>query len=572
MDSTPRKRASWSGQLAFILAAAASAIGLGNLWRFPYLAAQYGGGTFILVYLILVVTLGFTLMVTEISIGRLTQQSQLTAYSKLHKGFGPLGLLATIIPVVIVPYYCVIGGWVLKYFWTYATMVADPSKNPFADASGFFGSFVGSSFAPFGYGLLFIHVCALVIALGVKNGIEKSNLVLMPLLFVMAIGIAIYVVCLPGSGAGIKYYLVPNLDALSTADGTFSFAQLGKTILGAMGQMFYSLSLAMGIMITYGSYMRKGDSIERSVRRIEIFDTLIAIVAGLMIIPAVYMFAVKNPKPVTPGELEKAGGNAELVRPFAEENVRALEFSEADLAKLGEKYKVDAAEDAVRAKLLEDWKSQPVRIAQLETAAGGAAEGDAALNLSKGSQLSIKKSMNGGVGLMFMTLPTVFADFGRVGALLGAVFFLLVAFAALTSAISLYEACVASVCDLLGMKRRNATFFMFFVIAFLSIFSALGFGVWGKITPCKMDFLTFFDFLTNSVLMPIVAIVTCVFVGWVIKPRAIEDEILKGEPRFVARGLYNVMVKYIAPVLIGAVLVSEILRGLAGIGIGTWKI
>ena len=569
MDSPPRNRASWSGQLAFILAAAASAIGLGNLWRFPYLAAQYGGGTFILVYLILVVTLGFTLMVTEISIGRLTQQSQLTAYSKLHKGFGPLGLLATIIPVVIVPYYCVIGGWVLKYFWTYATMVADPTKNPFADASGFFGSFVGSSFAPFGYGLLFILVCALVIALGVKNGIEKSNLVLMPLLFVMAIGIAIYVVCLPGSGAGIRYYLVPNLDALSTADGTFSFAQLGKTILGAMGQMFYSLSLAMGIMITYGSYMRKGDSIERSVRRIEIFDTLIAIVAGLMIIPAVYMFAVKNPKPVTPGELEKAGGNAELVRPFAEENVRALEFSEADLAKLGEKYKVDAAEDAVRAKLLEDWKSQPVRIAQLETAAGGAAEGDAALNLSKGSQLSIKKSMNGGVGLMFMTLPTVFADFGRVGALVGAVFFLLVAFAALTSAISLYEACVASVCDLLGMKRRNATFFMFFVIAFLSIFSALGFGVWGDMTPFGMDFLTFFDFVTNAVLMPVVAIVTCIFVGWVIKPKTIEDEILKGEPKFAARGLYNVMVKYVAPVLIGAVLISEICRNL---GLFGWSI
>ena len=145
-----------------------------------------------------------------------------------------------------------------------------------------------------------------------------------------------------------------------------------------------------------------------------------------------------------------------------------------------------------------------------------------------------------------------------VGAFVGAAFFLLVAFAALTSAISLYEACVASVCDLLGMKRRNATFFMFFVIAFLSVFSALGFGVWGKITPCKMDFLTFFDFVTNAVLMPVVAIVTCVFVGWVIKPRTIEDEILKGEKRFVARGLYNVMVKYVAPVLIGAVLISMI--------------
>ena len=573
------KRASWSGQLAFILAAAASAIGLGNLWRFPYLAAQYGGGTFIAVYLVLVVTLGFTLMVTEIAIGRMTQQSQLTAYSTLHRGFGPLGLLATVIPVVIVPYYCVIGGWVLKYFWTYAKMLANPSANPFADAGGFFGGFISAPFAPFGYGLVFILVCALVIALGVKHGIEKSNLVLMPLLFVMAIGISIYVMCLPGSGEGIKYYLVPNMDALRGANGSFSLAQLAKTVLGAMGQMFYSLSLAMGIMITYGSYMRKGDSIERSVRRIEIFDTLIAIVAGLMIIPAVYMFAVKNPKDVTPAELEKAGGNAELVQSFAEENIRALEFSEADLAKLGKKYEVEAEEAAVRAKLLEDWKSQPVRIAQLDEAAERAAatagaapagaESPEAVNREKGRELSIKKSMNGGVGLMFMTLPTVFADFGRVGALVGAVFFLLVAFAALTSAISLYEACVASVCDLLGMKRRNATFFMFFVIAFLSVFSALGFGVWGSLTPFGMDFLTFFDFITNAVLMPIVAIVTCIFVGWVIKPKVIEDEILKGEPRFVARGLYNVMVKYVAPVLIGAVLVSEICRNL---GLFGWSI
>ena len=478
MEQTPVKRASWSGQLAFILAAAASAIGLGNLWRFPYLAAQYGGGTFIVVYLALVVTLGFTLMVTEIAIGRMTHQSQLTAYSKLHRGFGPLGILATIIPVVIVPYYCVIGGWVLKYFWTYVKMAVTPGTDLMSDPGSFFGSFIGAPFAPFGYGLLFIFVCALVIALGVKHGIEKSNLVLMPLLFIMAIGIALYVVSLPGSAAGLKYYFVPNMDALRGADGAFSLAQLARTILGAMGQMFYSLSLAMGIMITYGSYMRPGDSIEKSVRRIEIFDTVIAVVAGMMIIPVVYMFAVKTGTPV-------------------------------------------------------------------------------------------HDAMNAGPGLMFVTLPKVFADFGRTGAFVGAMFFLLVAFAALTSAISLYEACVASVCDLLHMKRRNATFFMFFVIAFLSVFSALGFGVWGKITPMGMDFLSFFDFITNAVLMPIVAIVTCVFVGWVLKPAAIEAEILKGEKRFVARGLYNVMVKYVAPVLIGAVLVSEICRNL---GLFGWKI
>ena len=491
MDTPQRKRASWSGQLAFIIAAAASAIGLGNLWRFPYLAAQYGGGTFIVVDLALVVTLGFTLMVTEIAIGRMTQQSQLTAYSRLHKGFGPLGFLATVIPVVIVPYYCVIGGWVVRYFWAYAKMLvtgvdsvngyavaAEGGESVVTGAGGFFSAFISSPFSPFGYGLLFIAVCALVIALGVKHGIEKSNLVLMPMLFVMAVGIALYVVCLPGAGAGLEYYLVPNMDALRGADGAFSLAQLAKTVLGAMGQMFYSLSLAMGIMITYGSYMRKGDSIERSVRRIEVFDTLIAVVAGMMIIPVVYMFAVKTGTPV-------------------------------------------------------------------------------------------HEAMNQGPGLMFVTLPKVFADFGRAGAFVGAVFFLLVAFAALTSAISLYEACVASVCDLLGMKRRNATFFMFFVIAFLAVFSALGFGVWGHIAPFGMDFLTFFDFVTNAVLMPVVAIVTCIFVGWVLGPDRIEKEILEGEKKFAARGLYNVMVKYVAPVLIAAVLVSEICRAF---GLWGWKI
>ena len=486
------KRASWSGQMAFVLAAAASAIGLGNLWRFPYLAAQYGGGTFILIYLLLVVTLGFTLMTTEISIGRMTQQSQLTAYSKLHTGWGFIGLLGTIIPVLIVPYYCVIGGWVIKYFTAYFKMVTT-GANPFLNEAGematgaYFGGFISSNFAPFGYGMLFILLCAAVIVLGVKNGIEKSNAVLMPLLFFFAIGISIYVCCLPGAGAGIKYYLVPNMDALRvdwvdpTTDEVrrvFSIAQLAKTILGAMGQMFYSLSLAMGIMITYGSYMRKEDSIEKSVRRIEIFDTLIAVIAGLMIIPVVYMFAVKTGTP-------------------------------------------------------------------------------------------IKEAMNAGPGLMFITLPNVFADFGRVGAWVGMIFFLLVIFAALTSAISLYEACVASVCDLLNMKRRNATFFMFFVIAFLAAFSALGYGPWADVTLFKMQFLDFFDFITNSALMPIVAAATCIFVGWVLKPKAIEDEILLGEKRFVSAGLYNVMVKYVAPVLIVAILVSEICRTL---GIGGWRI
>ncbi|MBQ5796334.1 MAG: sodium-dependent transporter [Kiritimatiellae bacterium] len=476
-----RNRASWSGQLAFVLAAAASAIGLGNLWRFPYLAAQYGGGTFIVIYLSLVVTLGFTLMLTEIAIGRKTQQSQLTAYSRLHRGWGFIGVLGTIIPILIVPYYCVIGGWVIYYFKAYCQM-AFSGMNLMgagaADSGAFFSSFISAPFAPFGYAMVFIVACASVIVLGVKNGIEKSNLVMMPLLFLMAIAISVYVVTMPGSSAGLKYYLVPNMDCLTDESGRFSFALLGKTLLGATGQMFYSLSLAMGIMITYGSYMKKGDSIEKCVRRIEIFDTLIAVIAGLMIIPVVYLFAVKTGTPVD-------------------------------------------------------------------------------------------EAMKAGPGLMFITLPKVFASLGASGAWIGMAFFLLVVFAAATSAISLYEACVASVCDVLKINRKAATFFTGALILFFATFSALGYGAWGDIRIFGMQFLDFFDFVTNSALMPIVAAVTCVFVGWVIGPKAIVDECEAQGCTMKAKTFYSFMVRYLAPALMVALLVSEVCRAL---NIGGWSI
>ena len=490
------KRASWSGQLAFVLAAAASAIGLGNLWRFPYLAAQYGGGIFIAVYIVLVLTLGFTLMVTEIAVGRMTRQAPLTAYSHLHRGWGFVGVLGTLVPVLIVPYYCVIGGWVLKYFLVYARMAvtgASPMGEGAAASAAFFNAFISSNFAPFGYGILFVLACAAVIAMGVKNGIEKSNLVMMPLLFVLAIAISAYVITLPGSADGIKYYLVPSLDALreqvvdkaGATHSVFSFARLVKTILGAMGQMFYSLSLAMGIMITYGSYFRREDSIERSVRRIELFDTAIALVAGLMIIPVVYMFAVKTGTPV-------------------------------------------------------------------------------------------KEAMNAGPGLMFITLPKVFATLGSGGAWLGTAFFGLVIFAALTSAISLYEACVASVCDLLHINRKASTFFMGAIVMFLSTFSALGYGAWGDIRLFRgilskdgLQFLDFFDFATNYVFMPLVAIATCVAIGWIVGPRTVVDEVERCGQRFAAKGMYVFMVKYAAPVLMSVLLVEEVIRSLK---LWNWKI
>ena len=502
--------------MAFVLASAASAIGLGNLWRFPYLAAQYGGGLFIVVYLALVSTLGFTLMLTEIAIGRKTRQSQLTAYSRLHGAWGGVGLAATVVPILITPYYCVIGGWVLYYLKAYAVMAftgTSPMGEAAAQSGAFFTGFISSPFAPFGFGIAFVLGCAGVIVLGVKNGIEKSNLVMMPVLFLMAVAISVYVVCLPGSGDGLRYYLMPNMDSV-TLDGRFSVAMLCKTILGAMGQMFYSLSLSMGIMITYGSYMGKGDSIEGSVRRIEVFDTFIAIVAGLMIVPVVYMFAVKTG--VTPELVAQCGGDA-----------------------------------------------------------------------AAATKAAVRSAMNAGTGLMFITLPKVFATFGAAGAWVGLAFFVLVTFAAATSAISLFEACVASVCDLLRLERKPATFFTAALIMFLATFSALGYGPWKDVTLSAglarlgfsgewirsglfaMQFLDLFDFVTNSALMPVVATATCVFVGWVLTPKAVVDEVEECGRAFRAKRLYAVMVKYVAPAFMVAVLVSEVCRTFK---IGGWSI
>lgn len=481
------KRVSWSGSVAFVLAAAASAIGLGNLWRFPYLAAQYGGGMFIAIYLVLVATLGSALMATEIAIGRKTRQSQLTAYSRLRKGWGFIGVIGTIVPLLITPYYCVIGGWVLYYFKAYAQMAftgVNIMGEAAANSGAVFDSFISAPFAPFGYGMVFILACAAIIAMGVKNGIEKSNLVMMPILFVMAIALAVYVLFLPGSGAGLKYYLIPNLDCVSTPDGRFSIALLAKTVLGAMGQMFYSLSLAMGIMVTYGSYTKKGDSIEKCVHRIEIFDTLIALIAGLMIVPVVYIFAVKT----------------------------------------------------------------------------GA---------------DVKEAMSAGPGLMFVTLPKVFATLGAAGPWVGMGFFLLVIFAAATSAISLMEACVASICDVMKIERKAATAFTLVVMMFLATFSALGYGAWGHVKIYIFDsvkgqsFLDFFDFLTNSVLMPVVAAATCVFVGWVLGPKTVIEECESDGCVMRSKPIYSVIVKYLAPALMIALLVSEICRALE---IGGWKI
>ena len=271
-----QKRESFSGKVGFILAAAGSAVGLGNLWRFPYLAEQYGGGIFLLTYILLVVTFGFALMLTEIALGRRTGKSCVDAFGDLSRKHSFIGWLAILVPVIVVPYYCVIGGWVTKYFAEFAIGGGD-----LAATDGFFNSFISCGLtgifdSPVTWFIIFAAISVLVVAFGVEKGIERMSKILMPVLLFLMIFISIYALMMPGALKGLEYYLMPDLSEFSMG-----------TVLGAVGQLFYSMSLAMGIMITYGSYMKKDISIERSVRQISMLDTSVAFLAGLMIVPSV---------------------------------------------------------------------------------------------------------------------------------------------------------------------------------------------------------------------------------------------------------------------------------------------
>lgn len=442
------QRSSFTSKIGFVLAAAGSAVGLGNIWRFPYLAAQYGGGTFLLVYVILAVTFGFSLMIAEIAIGRKTGLSAIGAFKKLDKRFGFLGVLAALVPTFILPYYSVIGGWVIKYF---AVFVSGGMESAAGDT--YFSDFIASPVEPLGWFFLFLALTAIIVLFGVEKGIEKVSSFMMPVLVVLTIGVAIYVLTLDGAMEGVIYYLKPNMKDFSA-----------KTLLAASGQMFYSMSLAMGIMVTYGSYMKKENNLESSVHQIEIFDTGIAFLAGLMVIPAVFAF-------------------------------------------------------------------------------------------------SGPENLGAGPGLMFITLPKVFNSM-PLGAVVGTAFFVLVFFAALTSSISLMETIVSIVRDKTGWERKPACIAVFVFSLILGIPSSLGFGIWSHIAPLGMSILDAFDFITNSVMMPVVAVATCVLVGFFIGPKAVSDEVEVSDGTFKSKKLFTVMIKWICPIVLVAILASSILTAL----------
>lgn len=457
-----KTRGSFSGNLGFVLAAAGSAVGLGNIWRFPYLAAKDGGGLFLLCYIILVLTFGFALLTTEIAIGRKTGQSPLTAYGAIHPKWKGIGLLACIVPSIILPYYCTIGGWVLKYFTLFVTGAGEHAAE-----DGFFSGFISGETAPIVFGLVYLGITAFIVIAGVDKGIERFSKVLMPVLLLLILGVSVFSLTISHTDAegvtrtgleGLKVYVIPDFSGLTVKKLFFVFVD-------ALGQLFYSISVAMGIMVAYGSYVKKDVNLMNSINQIEIFDTIVAFLAGLMIIPAVFVFAGKD-------------------------------------------------------------------------------------------------GMSAGPGLMFISLPKVFHAMGKAGAVVGVMFFLMVSFAAVTSSVSVMEAIVSSMMDKFHLSRRKSAVLVTIYALILEVIVCLGYnklylevklpnGTTGQI-------LDIMDYISNNCLMPLVAFLTCILIGWVAKPKVVIDEVTQGKYPFRRKALYIVMMKFIAPVLLLILLVQSL--------------
>lgn len=449
-----KSRGNFKGSVGFVLAAAGSAVGLGNIWRFPYLAAKDKGGVFILCYIILALTFGFTLLTTEVALGRKTKQGPLTAYKKVNKKFGFMGTLATVVPVIILPYYCTIGGWVLKYCAGFIT-----NKGTQMAADGYFGSYISSQWEPIVWLIIFLLATALVVIGGVNKGIEKTSRVLMPILLLLIIGISIYSLTLSYTDSdgvtrtglqGMALYLVPNFSNIS-------LKEFFIILMDATGQLFYSISVSMGIMVAYGSYVDDKNNLMKSINQIEIFDTVVALLAGLMIVPAVFVFMGQD-------------------------------------------------------------------------------------------------GMSAGPGLMFVSLPKVFANMGTVGTVIGAAFFVMVAFAAVTSSVSVMEAIVSSIIDKYHMSRLKASLLVLAYAVVAGVIVCLGYnkfyfeltlpnGTVGQI-------LDIMDYVSNNIFMPLLAVFTCILFGWITKPKYIIDEVTKNGEKFGRKGIYTVMIRYIAPVFL----------------------
>ena len=447
------KRESFRSRLGFLLVSAGCAIGIGNVWRFPYVTGKNGGGYFVLFYILCLLVMGVPVLTMELAVGRASRKSAILSYKTLEKPGAKWhihGWFCLIGCYLLMMYYTTVSGWMVSYFYRFLTGKFYAGM-PAEDASAVFGELLSNPTEMGGLAVAIVIIGFIVCSRGLQKGLERVSKVMMPILVVLSLVIGVYSVTRPGALEGVKYFLIPN-------PKNFSW----MTVVAAMGQMFYSLSIAMGILITFGSYMKKDVSIEGSTRNVEIFDTAIAIMAGLMIIPAVFAFSGGDP-------------------------------------------------DALKA----------------------------------------------GPSLMFITIPKVFDSMG-LGTAIGIAFFLLVLFAALTSSIALTESAVSTLQDELGWSRNKSTAIMGVSMVALGSLSSLGYGPLANVTILGMQFLDFFDFLTNSVMMPIAAIASCILVSRVIGVDRIAEEVTLNGGTFRRRKIFNVMIRFLCPFFAAIILISSI--------------
>lgn len=437
-------RGSWGSSFGFIMAAAGSAVGLGNLWKFPYLAGKNGGAVFVVVYLLMVVFVGFTMMLGEMIIGRKTQLDPYGAYKKLNKNWGFLGSIGILTAFLILSYYSVVGGWVIKY------IVATLTGGISADKAGYFTGFIGAPVEPLIYHGIFMVLTVAIVIKGISGGIEKASKIMMPALFVMLIMVAIRSMTLEGASAGISYYLKPDFSKFNA-----------RVLVDALGQVFFSLSLGMGALITYGSYLKGDENLEKNALIIPGLDTAVALLAGFAVLPAVFAFGFE------PGQ---------------------------------------------------------------------------------------------GAGLMFITLPAVF-DAMPFGAVFGVIFFVLVFFAALTSAISLLEVAVAYCIDTLKWTRTKAVAITSTLMFIIGIFASLSMGVLADFEIPLFNKTVFdtLDYLTSNILMPVGGFLMAIFLGYIWGVDEAVAEVKKSPGvSFKLEKFWIILIKYIVPVAIFIVLLSSL--------------
>ncbi len=444
------KRDGFASSFGVLVAMAGSAVGLGNLWRFPYLVGTNGGAAFIIIYLAIVFVLAMPIMYSEFVIGRRAQSNVYGAFRKLApgSGWGIIGAMAILCCILVVSFYSVVGGWTIDYLFKGLTLQFTSDSEALGSM---FENTVTANWRPLLFMMLFVVSAGAILLSGVKDGIERYSKVLMPLLFVMVIVIAVRSVTLPGAGAGIDFLFKPNWSAVTA-----------NTFLDALGQAFFSLSVGFGIIFTYASYVKKDENLIRMSVQTATADTMFAILAGIAIMPAVFSFGI------SPGQ---------------------------------------------------------------------------------------------GPGLVFVTLPYVFAQL-PLGGVLAIIFFFVLYVAAITSAISLLEVVVAYVIEEFKIKRKTAVVATVALVAVLGVFCSLSQGALSGVKIFGNNIFDLFDKFSANILMPLGALLVVLFAGWKMKREDFTDEITSGGLHKVNPVYLKIIffsVRYMAPVVIAVIMIRSLI-------------